>query len=356
MQEDNNLANQVNISEGKKIANLNELLRNSPDGHKQVKIAIFSHTFPDADALGSALALKNLIQDNFTNAYADVFISTDIDSLYSLILRDEVVNPTVVCEKYDYAFILDSPNVSRIGEYGLELLERVNQNNIINIDHHATNENFGAYNLVYPQCSSTCEILYFLASQKYHWNISDRAAKELFQGIITDTNLLQAYPLHWRTFKAVYELSHSYKFDYQSIMTYYATHSFQKSRLNYKTLATQKLYAGGKLITMEIPNETIKRMNIKREETMGIVDLGLKVAGTTVSALFIEEEPNNVYVSIRGKGDVSVGEIATNFGGGGGLNQAAYQKAGTLKDIKQEFIDYLLPTLESVEQSDDLRF
>ena len=61
------------------------------------KIAIFSHIAPDADALCSSFALKNIIKNNYDYKYVDVFMDGDIGELYDPILRDEVLNPKPYC-------------------------------------------------------------------------------------------------------------------------------------------------------------------------------------------------------------------------------------------------------------------
>ena len=326
------------------------------EGQKQRHIAIFSHVYPDADALCSSLALKNLIQDNYQGCYADVFISSEIDDLYSLILRDEVVNPEHRCTKYDVGIVLDCPNTARIGESSLAILNNISPENIINIDHHATNERFGAVNYVASKCSSTCEIIYLMATNKFKWSISDKVAKELFQGIITDTNMLQTLPINKVTFKILGELTNGYNFDYQAIMEYYSTKSLVKARVHAKALSSQRIYADGKLITMEINNNAISGLNAKHEDTLGIVDMGLKLENAMVSALFVEEEPEKIYVSLRGNGQVNIGEIASSLGGGGGDVQAAYTREGPIKEVKQELINILSPILEDKKQNDELIF
>ena len=80
--------------------------------------------------------MKNIIQNNFDFKFVDVFIDGEIGELYDPILRDEVLNPKPY-SKYDLAFVLDCPNLKRIGKYS-ELAEKVPE--IINIDHHGTNE------------------------------------------------------------------------------------------------------------------------------------------------------------------------------------------------------------------------
>ena len=45
---------------------------------KATKIAIVSHINPDADALCSSLALKNIIKNNYDYKYVDVFVDGEI--------------------------------------------------------------------------------------------------------------------------------------------------------------------------------------------------------------------------------------------------------------------------------------
>ncbi len=77
------------------------------------KIAIFSHVNPDADALCSACAFKNIIRNNFVFKGIDVFVDGEIGELYDPILRNEVVNP-LPYSSYDLAIVLDCPNPSRV--------------------------------------------------------------------------------------------------------------------------------------------------------------------------------------------------------------------------------------------------
>ena len=151
---------------------MNESIINSINGAK--KIAIFSHINPDADALCSSFALKNIINNNFDYKSVDVFIDGEIGALYAPILRNEVVNPEPY-SSYDLAFVLDCPNTARTGKYE-EILNNIP--NIINIDHHDTNERFGTINIVSAKASSTCEVLYIIAKAS-NFEFNNMIAKEL---------------------------------------------------------------------------------------------------------------------------------------------------------------------------------
>ena len=182
---------------------------------KNKKIAIFSHVTPDADALCSSFALKNLIKNNFDFKFVDVFIDGEIGELYAPILRDEVINPKPY-GSYDLAFVLDCPNISRIGKFS-DLAERIPR--IVNIDHHETNCRFGTENFVSTTVSSTCELIYLIACGQ-HFDLNNQIAKQLYQGIITDTNCFTSRSLTPRTHRVVSELL-TFKFDANAIKRYY---------------------------------------------------------------------------------------------------------------------------------------
>ena len=113
---------------------LNTLIENSDN------IAIFTHVTPDADALGGAFAMKNIILNNYDMKNVDVFADGEIGELYGPIRREENLNP-VPFDSYDLAIVLDCPNLQRTGGKYAELIACIPQ--IINIDHHATNTRFG---------------------------------------------------------------------------------------------------------------------------------------------------------------------------------------------------------------------
>lgn len=306
------------------------------------KIAIFSHISPDADALCSSFALKNIIKNNFDDKHVDVFVDGEIGALYEPIVHDEVINPKPY-NQYDMAFILDCPNLSRIGKYQ-ELVSNVPQ--IINIDHHETNSRFGTTNLVVPKLSSTCEMIYLMAKAQ-NFKLNGTIAKQLYQGIITDTNCFTSLYLSKKTHHVISELM-EYSFDHDAIKEYYfKNNSKAKTKLLSKALQSLKFFKGQKVTLMKICNETFERLGASFEDTLGIIDNGININGTEVCAILIEKTPNNIYCSLRSKGNVNVGEIAQNFGGGGSLKLAAFQIIGDIKEIEKNIVDAMcgkLPT------------
>lgn len=304
-------------------------------------IAIFSHITPDADALCSAFALKNLINNNFDLKYVDVFMDGQIGDLYEPIMRNEVINPEPL-KSYDLAFVLDCPNLQRLGKYE-EMASHIP--NIVNIDHHATNSRFGNLNYVTKLLSSTCEIIYWIAKGK-RLELNNLIAKELYQGIITDTNCFTSIAINPKTHKAASELL-TYKFDAEMIKNhYFKNNSERKSKLLTKALQSMKFYNNGLFTTMKIDYETFKEVEASFEDTLGIIDNGMNISNSEVSAILIENQPQYIHCSLRSRGDINVGEIAkNNFNGGGSQTQAAFQAHGNINDLEKHVVLAISPKL-----------
>lgn len=314
------------------------------------KIAIFSHVTPDADALCSAFALKNLIYNNFDFKFVDVFIDGEIGELYDPILRDEVVNPKRPYNKYDLAIVLDCPNLERTGKYA-EMAKQIPA--IINIDHHETNSKFGTYNFVSSQVSSTCELVYWVAKgQKF--DINNLIAKELYQGIITDTNCFTSRSINQRTHKAVSDLL-TYRFDADAIKQYYFhNQSPAKTHLLTQALLSMEFYNNGTFTTMKIDNDTFTKTNATFEDTLGIIDNGMNISTTQASAILIERAPKYIHCSLRSRGNINVGEIAKEFNGGGSKGVAAFQTKGIpLEEVEKQLVELILPHLPKPEEPQD---
>ena len=314
-------------------------------------IAIFSHSSPDADALGGSLAFKNIINANFDGKNVDVFADGDISAHYGPMLKQETINPRPF-SYYDLAVVLDCPNINRTGKFA-EMIRDIPT--IINIDHHETNTRFGNVNYVTPNVSSTCEMIYLIAkSQKLY--IDDTIAKELYQGIITDSNCFASPYSTKLTHKVAGELM-DYNFDANKIKEYYfKNNSIAKTQLLIKALQSMNFYHDNKVTTMKIDYNTFSSVGATFEDTLGIIDNGININGTEVSAILIEIAKNDIYCSLRSKGNVNIGAVAKVFGGGGSTQLGAFQIQGSLQDIERQILEQLSPLMPENMENDEMEF
>lgn len=314
-------------------------------------IAIFAHISPDGDAFGSALAMKHLILNNFDFKNIDIFMDGQIGELYNPMLKEESINPHPF-EEYDLAIILDCPNIQRTGKFA-EMIDKISTK--INIDHHETNTRFGTVNYVTPKVSSTCEMIYLIAKSQ-GLKMNEHIAKLLYQGIITDTNCYTSPYCTSRTHKIISELM-QHDFDSNKIREYYFRNNSQaKTKLLAKALQSIRFYNDNKLTTMKICHETFTKAKASFEDTLGIIDNGINIHGTEVSAILIEKEPNQIHCSLRSKGNVDVGMIAKEFNGGGSLKLSAFQSEGDIKEIEQKLIDTIIPLIPETTEENEIVF
>lgn len=315
-------------------------------------IAIISHINPDADALGSSLALKHMIEENYDLKSVDAFFDGELGELYKPLLRGESFNPHPLSE-YDLAIVLDCPKLKRTGQY-VDIIE--NAPHIINIDHHEANTKFGEVNYVTPNISSTCEMLYLLA-KKFDIKLNDLIAKQLFQGIITDTNCFTSGTSSDLTHKIVGELMRDFNFDSNKIKDYYfKNNSRAKTQLLASAIQSMKFYNNNRITTMNIDYPTFAKFNASFDDTLGIIESGINVKGTEASAIFVENKPNELYCSLRSRGNVNVGEIARQFGGGGNEKLAAFQTEKNIQIIEQELVEELGSYLKDKTDETEIEF
>ncbi|MFH1171126.1 MAG: DHH family phosphoesterase, partial [bacterium] len=88
--------------------------------------------------------------------------------------------------------VLDATDLSQLGQLYEENKNFFSSTPIINIDHHSGNTEFGLLNLVDLRASSTAEILSELFSVEEGYAIDERAATQLFAGLIAKTGGLHS--------------------------------------------------------------------------------------------------------------------------------------------------------------------
>ncbi len=115
-------------------------------------ILIITHVNPDADSIGSALALSNFFYEN--KIKHKVFnISSDLPQNLDFIERFDKITDQFP-KFFDLAISVDCGTKKRLG---FELDSNIP---LINFDHHKSNDDYGVVNLVDPMKSSTAEIVY----------------------------------------------------------------------------------------------------------------------------------------------------------------------------------------------------
>jgi phosphoesterase RecJ-like protein len=301
----------MNYSEAAKIADI--------IGNTQI-IAIIQADNPDADSLGSSLALEHILGD--LGKTPVMYCGVDMPS-YLRYLRgwDRVMKdlPT----QFDASIIVDAST--------LTLLEKLNASGqlawlkskpSIVLDHHAIVENkidFAHATICDDRVSSTGELIYHLVSQ-LHWPLSQAAGENIMTAILGDTQGLTNDLAKARTYSVMAALV-DLGVDRPSLEEQRREYSKMPEEIyRYKgeLIARTELAADGRLAMVTIPQHEINTYSPLYNPAPLIQNDMLQIAGVQVAVVFKTYDDGKITGAIRAnQGAAIAGLLAEKLGGGG---------------------------------------
>jgi len=146
-------------------------------------ILIFSHVDPDGDAIGSALGLMWALRS--IGKQANVSFADPVPVRLRFLPGSEEVAPREPTGD-ELIVVLDASDPDRLG--GPLPPEAMQGREVVNIDHHITNVNFGTVNWVDPSYPATAQMVYYLLPLLGIERPDAKTATCLLTGMVTDTN------------------------------------------------------------------------------------------------------------------------------------------------------------------------
>ncbi len=277
------------------------------------------HENPDGDALGAANAMAMALEKmekNVTLLYPE-----EIPRKYYFLPRAtnwHDLNKTEEAESYkcDVLIVLDASTQKRIEK----VLDKVNFNTMLNIDHHPTNTLFGELNIVDEKASSTCELLYDIF-QRLELPLNKNIATNLYTGIFTDTGSFNFENTTGKTFaaaKKLVEFNISPHIIAQEIYENVPLNLFYFIR---EILQNLNLSQDKKIAWITCPRSIINKYQVNDSELEGVINYAKMLQPVEFAVLFRETEEGYTKVAFRSK-TRDVSKVAVNLGGGGHVRAA----------------------------------
>jgi len=293
-------------------------------------IGVICHVHPDADTVGAALAL-GIVLDRSGKRVEVSFAAPDAlpESLRSLPGCDLLVSPDEMRRDVDLVVTVDVPSFKRLGALG-ELVGPDQQ--LLVIDHHASNDLFGTANFVDPSADSTTMLVAELLDA---WGIPIQCdvAHCIYAGLTTDTGSFR-----WASARALRLAARLVDIGVDNAAisrTLLDTHLFMWLPLLSRVLGSAQLLpdaVGGRgLVYAVVDNQEWARS--RQEEVESIVDIVRTTQQAEVAAVFKEVGPQKWSVSMRAKSDVDLAAVASGFGGGGHKLAAGYSTSGSIEEV-----------------------
>jgi phosphoesterase RecJ-like protein len=283
---------------------LNEVLRHI---EQRNRFLLTSHARPDGDAIGSALACRQILRS--MGKTADVVLRDGVPRIYQpLPFAHDVVQAERVNGDFEAAIVLECDSIQRTRLQGLE------GRFLISIDHHVSGRPFANVNWIDPKAVATAEMVYRLALEA-GVQITPEIATCLYTAVLTDTGSFMFAGTNEHTFALARELVLAGADPAKCARNIYFGHSTAKMRL--LGAALSNLHREGPLAWIAVTQEQMLRCHAKEEDCEGLVNYALSMQGVEV-ALFFRELPDGRFrVSLRSKGRLDVAAVAEHFGGGG---------------------------------------
>jgi len=300
-------------------------------------VCLSGHQNPDADVIGSELAMASLIRRMGGNQSIDIINSgAPPESLKFLPGFDQIQDREKSDKFYDVCVVFECSGTDRMGNL-LDLKKQVKT--VINLDHHLHTPNYGHINIVEPTTSSTAELV-FKIFERSGFALSETEAMCLFSGLVTDTGWFRFGNTNPQSLRiAASLLDAGVKAEDLAERIYMSRTKAAMDLLGY-ALNHMVLHHDNRVALLEIPEELFKSLKATPDDIEEIVNYGLKINTVCASILLKEKKSlNQVKVSLRSKGVWDVNQVACSFGGGGHKNASGCTIEGPLERVRAQILD-----------------
>ncbi|MDQ3764941.1 MAG: DHHA1 domain-containing protein [Actinomycetota bacterium] len=293
-------------------------------------VTLVAHVQPDADALGSALALGlALRQRGSTVRVTFGEPGQPPESLRGLDVANLIVPPDQVPARPELLVALDTASRSRLGC----LSDRVDTADaVLVIDHHVTNNRFGSHHLVDAGAEATA-VLVLALLDTLEIALDEPIARCLYAGLVTDTSCFRrADP---STHAVAARLLAAGVDPHAITRELLDTHPFGWLAMLGAVLGRAQLEPASAQ-GLGLVHATVRLADaaeLRSEDIESVIDLVRTTSEAEVAAVLKETGPDRWAVSLRAKQRLDVSAAAAELGGGGHRLAAGFTADGTADDV-----------------------
>ena len=308
---------------------------------------VTSHERPDGDAIGSVLALAEILDQ--LGCSSEVVLAGPAPEIYSNLPNIDRIRFAAAPgsaprgrarDGLAPVVVLECDSIERTGLRGLE------NRAIVNIDHHASGRNFGAINWIDPTACAVAAMVYRLALAA-QVEITPSMATCLYTAILSDTGSFNYAGTSAESFAIAHDLTLRGANPSQIARDLY--HSNALSKIRILGTALNMLQVSGNIAWSWVTLNDLARAEAEPEDCEGIIGQLLSIQGVE-AAFFLREQLDGFYrLSLRSKGNINVALVAESFGGGGHKTASGCTLHGPLHMA----VDRLLGALRAADQLSD---
>ena len=297
---------------------------------KSKKILLFAHSRPDADTVGSNLALLSYLKKEGKSV--DIACFDEYPGYLKNLMVYDFKNPNKIdLEQYNSVFALDSV------ERGFEKIKNKlsDRQAVVLIDHHPDISLEGDVKIIDPTYSSASEIIFDLFDF-LNARITNEMATFLLMGILGDTGNLQHSNTTPKVMHTAANLLNKGASVSKISKVIFSGNSFATLKLWGRALEKAKINPRNKMIATVITLKDLKECNATYDDVAEISSILNTAPETAFSLVLSERDGGIIKGSLRSekyKG-VDVSEIAHQFGGGGHKLASGFEIKGKILETE----------------------
>lgn len=301
---------------------------------KSDRMVIASHLNPEADAIGSSIALGLALEAMGKKVY--LYNADGTPRNLKNLPRAQMISGRLPDWRPDTLVVVDCGDLSRIGVKGERAFGDAPL--IVNVDHHSTNSGFGHLKWVDPAASCAGELVAaIIDGLDVRW--TKEMAVWILAAIMADTGNFQFSNTSTAAFQLAGRMVGLGARPEEVAGNLYGNLPPGVLKLLGMVLLTLEVYPEQKVATVKVTRDMFEETGAGADDIEGFVEYPRNLEGVEVAVL-LREEGNGAYkVSLRSKGAVDVAELAHSFGGGGHRQAAGFTVEGDPEDIKRRLVE-----------------
>ncbi len=295
---------------------------------------LFCHRSPDGDTVGAALGLARALR-HLGQEPAVVCADPLPPSLH--FLPGSATIATAVPDDPDLLVTVDVSDLGLLGDVRADLERLRPGRTLLNIDHHASDTEYGDVNLVDTTAASTAEIVYDLVAA-FPAPVDRDMAMLLLTGIINDTHSFQNANSTTRALATAASLvaagADAAMISYNLLLR----RRPQAALLWGRVLATLRLDDAGRVASAVATREMIDACEAETSDLDGVVEFLRSIDGVDLAFLLKGMPDGHFKASVRTTTRVDAVELTAAFGGGGHRRAAGCDLPGPPEDARAVLI------------------
>lgn len=308
-----------------------------------------SHIRPDCDALGSELAMAEILRTLGKNvAIVNAHRTPPALQFLDPASRIEILGETIAAEELaaDCIMILDTSAWQQLGDMA-DVIQRSRADKVV-LDHHVGEDDLGATMYKDYQSEATGSLV-IQAADACGVPINRTIAVPAFAAIATDTGWFRFTSVSSDTYRTIARLIDAGVVPAEVYGDLYERETLGRVRLRGRILSRTTAELGGILMYTYVVKSDFEETGALPSDTEDAINLTLAIDQTKFAVIFVEQLTGGFKLSFRSRCALDCNQIAKQFNGGGHKAAAGAFQDGQLVDVQERVLGVVRQQLASSE-------